>query len=95
MVFSSPIFLFVYLPLVLAIYQVTPLRWRNLMLLIANLVFYAWGEPIYIVIMFASTLVDYTHGILVARFQRKGKTGKAKAALASSMEWKTRARPSK
>ena len=65
MVFSSLPFLFFYLPVVLLIYQLTPLKLRNLLLLLASLVFYGWGEPVYILIMFLSTAVDYTHGMLV------------------------------
>ena len=67
MVFSSLLFMFVYLPVVLGIYYITPLRFRNLFLLLANLVFYGFGEPVYIIIMIISIFVDYTHGILVQR----------------------------
>ena len=45
MIFSSPYFLFLYFPVVLTLYYISPLRWRNLVLLIANLIFYGWGEP--------------------------------------------------
>ena len=65
MIFSSPYFLFLYFPLVLFLYYISPLRWRNLVLLVVNLIFYGWGEPVYIVIMFASIAIDYTHGRLV------------------------------
>ena len=65
MVFSSLPFLFFYLPVVLLIYKLSPLKLRNLFLLIASLFFYGWGEPIYIAIMFLSIAVDYTHGMLV------------------------------
>ena len=69
MVFSSVIFLFAYLPVTLLIHAVTPLRFRNLVLLVFNLIFYAWGEPVYVVIMLLSILIDYTHGMLVDRFR--------------------------
>ena len=69
MVFSSLMFLFVYLPVVLAVYYISPLKWRNLFLLIANLIFYGWGEPIYITIMFLSIFIDYTHGLLVEKYR--------------------------
>ena len=52
MIFSSPYFLFLYFPIVLALYYISPLWWRNLVLLAANLVFYGWGEPVYVLIMF-------------------------------------------
>jgi len=83
MVFSSILFLFLYLPLTLLVYYVTPLRWRNLALLVLNLIFYAWGEPVYIVIMFASIAIDYTHGMLVEKWRSNDK--KARMAVASSV----------
>ena len=83
MVFSSVLFLFQYLPLVLLCYYLTPLRWRNLTLLALNLVFYAWGEPVYIVIMFASTAIDYTHGMLVDKCKRRGNDKGARLAVCS------------
>ncbi len=67
MVFSSLLFLFVYLPIVLAIYYIVPRRWRNLWLFIANLVFYGWGEPVYILLMLFSICINYASGILIAR----------------------------
>lgn len=65
MVFSSLLFLFLFLPSVILIYYVSPKKFRNLILFIASLVFYAWGEPVYIVIMIFSSLVDYTCGITI------------------------------
>ena len=50
MVFSSLTFLFLYLPLTLLVYFLSPLRWRNFVLLVVSLLFYGWGEPVYIVI---------------------------------------------
>ena len=85
MIFSSPYFLFLYLPVVLLLYYISPLNWRNLVLLVVNLVFYGWGEPVYILIMFASIAIDYTHGILVTRCKAKGNLRGAKAAVASSV----------
>ena len=69
MLFSSLTFLFAFLPVVLAIYQLCPLRARNLFLLLANLVFYGWGEPVYLWIMVASILIDYSHGWLIERYR--------------------------
>ena len=85
MVFSTPYFLFLYLPIVLLLYYLSPLKLRNLTLLIVNLVFYGWGEPVYILIMFASILIDYTHGMLVTRCKARGNLRGAKAAVASSV----------
>lgn len=67
MVFSSLLFLFIFLPAVLAIYYVSPWRIRNLILFLSSLVFYAWGEPVYIVIMLLSTITDYGFGLLLSR----------------------------
>ncbi len=83
MVFSSLPFLFFYLPVVLLIYKLSPLKLRNLFLLLASLFFYGWGEPIYILIMFASIFIDYTHGMLVERWRENDK--KARKAVASSV----------
>lgn len=85
MVFSTPFFLFFYLPLVLALYYVTPLRLRNAVLLLVNLVFYGWGEPVYILIMFASIAIDYTHGLLVARCKARDNDRGARLAVGSSV----------
>ncbi len=85
MVFSTPFFLFFYLPVVLAVYYLTPLKLRNAVLLVVNLIFYGWGEPVYILIMFASIAIDYTHGMLVTRAQSHGNDRAAKAAVASSV----------
>ena len=83
MVFSSLPFLFFYFPVVLLIYKLSPLKLRNLFLLLFSLFFYGWGEPIYITIMFLSIVVDYTHGILVERWRENDK--KARMAVASSV----------
>lgn len=85
MVFSSLLFLFRFLPFVLLLYFIAPKKLRNTILFAVSLLFYAWGEPVYIVIMLFSTVVDYTHGLLVDRFIRNGKQNKAKWAVASSM----------
>ena len=73
MVFSSLTFLFAYLPLTLLVYFLVPLKWRKLVLLAVSLVFYGWGEPVYILIMFLSILIDYTHGLLVEKYRANDK----------------------
>ncbi len=85
MVFSSLLFLFRYLPIVLILYFILPKKYRNALLFVASLIFYAWGEPVYVVIMLFSTVVDYTHGMLVHRFKTAGNMRAAKLAVASSM----------
>lgn len=63
MVFSSPIFLFLFLPVVLSGYFFLPRTWmKNLWLLVFSLVFYAWGEPVFIQLALASTLMNYFLG---------------------------------
>ena len=62
MVFSSIPFLFFFLPLFLILYFFIPFKYKNYILLIFSLIFYAWGEPIYILLMFFSSIVDYLNG---------------------------------
>ena len=81
MVFSSFVFLLAFLLLVLLIYYVCPGKIRNLVLLVASLLFYAWGEPVYVLIMLFSTVFDYTNGRLIEYFQNKNRPGKAKVVL--------------
>lgn len=80
MVFSSILFMFIYLPIVLAIYYIVPLKWRNPWLFIVNLVFYGWGEPVYIVLMLVSILINYISGIFVGKYRQDDKP-KAKRVL--------------
>ncbi len=68
MVFSSITFLFAFFPAVLLIYFCCPLKGKNWVLAASGLLFYAWGEPVYIVLMVFSTLVDYTAGRIIHRF---------------------------
>lgn len=84
MVFSSLLFLFRFLPAVLVVYYIVPRSLRNLVLLLFSLVFYAWGEPVYIVLMLFTILVNYIGGILVDCMKQKGRPGGAKAALVIS-----------
>ena len=83
MIFSSLPFLFFYLMAVLAVYKLSPLKLRNLILLLVSLFFYGWGEPVYILIMLLSIAVDYVHGMLVERW--RGDDRKARRAVASSV----------
>ncbi|MBR1738845.1 MAG: MBOAT family protein [Ruminococcus sp.] len=64
MLFSSITFLFAFLPAVLIAYYILPRALRNAVLFLFSLVFYAWGEPVYVVIMIGSTLMAYVTGIL-------------------------------
>ena len=85
MVFSSLLFLFLFLPVVLLLYFAVPRSWRNGILFFVSLIFYAWGEPVYVVLMLFSTLVDYTHGLWVEKFKERGNIRAAKGMVLSSM----------
>lgn len=74
MVFSSIVFLFVFLPVTLLLYYVLPRRWRIAFLLLASLVFYAWGEPIYVFLMIGSILANWCVGLLMERFPARKKS---------------------
>ena len=68
MVFSSTVFVFFFLPVCLLLYYLIPgLRAKNTVLLLFTLVFYAWGEPVYIVLMVLSILLNYWTGLFMER----------------------------
>jgi D-alanyl-lipoteichoic acid acyltransferase DltB (MBOAT superfamily) len=69
MIFSSVIFLFLFLPITLALYAVAGSKFRNALLLLASLVFYAWGEGVYTLIMLVSITVNYFVGIGIDHFR--------------------------
>lgn len=69
MVFSSLIFIFFFLPAVLLIYYISPRCMRNFILLISSLVFYAWGEPVYIFLMIFSIVFNYIAGRIIYKFR--------------------------
>lgn len=77
MVFSSIPFLYFFLPIVIILYFAVPKKFRNLILFLCSLMFYAWGEPIYVTIMLFSTVLDYTNGRLLERFEGCGKKRRA------------------
>ena len=85
MVFSSLLFLFRYLPIVLLIYFIVPRKFRNFILFIVSLIFYAWGEPVYVVLMLFSTVWDYFSGRCVGHFMEIGQKKKARFFVALSM----------
>lgn len=83
MVFSSLVFLFIFLPVTLLIYFLSPRKIKNIVLLMASLIFYAWGEPVYIFLMLFSSVVDYIHGLLIEKFRDNDR--KAKLVVLSSV----------
>ena len=70
MIFSSIPFLYYFLPLALLLCYLVPSRARNAFLLLASLVFYAWGEPKYLPVMAAATALGYGFGLAIERFRR-------------------------
>ena len=77
MLFSSNVFLFAFLPAVLAVYYVCPRRWRNPVLLVFSLFFYGWGEPRYLALMAGTIVMDYLCGLWIARQRSRGGTGRS------------------
>ena len=66
MVFSSYLFLFYFLPLALAHYYASPRRLKHFVLTVASYVFYGWANPLFVVLLFVSTLIDYIGGLRIA-----------------------------
>ena len=73
MVVSSLTFLQCFLPWCLLAYFLVPQKWRNGTLFLFSLLFYAWGEPVYVFLMLLTTLVDYTAGGIIDRFDSSKK----------------------
>lgn len=78
MVFSSAVFLFVFLPITAFVYYFSAAQVKNYVLLIASLFFYAWGEPQYILLMLLSILINYVFGLII-----EGIRGRKKDKLCS------------
>lgn len=86
MTFSSLLFLSVFFVAVLFFYYIVPNRlYRNIILCITSLFFYAWGEPICVILMIFSILMNYTAGLIMGRCRRKGNGRGAKIALVVSV----------
>lgn len=79
MLFSSITFLFIFLPVTLALYFIVPHKFRNIIMLIASLIFYAWGEPVYIILMLLSILLNYICGLDI--YHKEGDPQKARRSL--------------
>lgn len=85
MVFSSTIFLFIFLPLVLLGYYLLKVEYRNTFLLLVSLFFYAWGEPTYLGVMLLSIFVNYISGLLIDRLRINNKEFEAKLSMIGSV----------
>ena len=83
MLFSSIPFLFYFLPCVFVLYFLVPMRWKNTVLLLASLFFYAWGEPKFVVFMLASIVQGYVLARLVEKY--RADRGRAKLFLTLSL----------
>jgi alginate O-acetyltransferase complex protein AlgI len=75
MIFSSTLFIFFFLPLVFLSYFLVGHKFRNLLLFVTSLVFYAWGEPIYVLVMLFSIVANYFFGLGIGRVQEQGRQG--------------------
>ncbi|MDD3219372.1 MAG: MBOAT family protein [Lachnospiraceae bacterium] len=72
MIFSSIFFIFMFLPAVIILYYIVPKQLKNVVLLLASVFFYAWGEPVYVVLMLFSIAFNYTMGLDIF-YRRKSK----------------------
>jgi len=68
MLFSSMTFLFMFLPAVIGLYFLSPTKWRNYILLLASVLFYAWGEPTYVLIMLLTIFINWIGAILIDKY---------------------------
>lgn len=82
MLFSSNSFLFLFLPLTILVYYLLAKRFRNLFLLLASLLFYAWGEPTFVFAMLAPIVFNYGMALCISRFRQKQRLAKALLAAA-------------
>ncbi|MBE6719897.1 MAG: MBOAT family protein [Ruminococcaceae bacterium] len=85
MIFSSILFLFRFLPIVLILYFVSPKNCRNLVLFLVSLVFYGWDKPSYILLMLFSTVLDYSVGRAIEYSRKRGSKVGAKLSLLCSV----------
>lgn len=79
MSFASLTFLYFFLPIVLLGYYVLPARARNIFLLLANLVFYAWGEPSFLIVILLTTVINFYAAKFMGKYPDKKKIGAAAA----------------
>ena len=80
MIFSSLIFVVVFLPIVIFLYYLADTKYKNIVLLITSLLFYAYGEPVYVFLMVASIVINYTMAIIIDKINGQARTGKRNTA---------------
>lgn len=73
MVFSSLVFIWIFLPIMFVGYFLVPGKFKNVFLLLGSLIFYAWGEPLYIFLMLFSILINYVFGLLMDKYESRKK----------------------
>ena len=71
--------------MVLLLYYISPLKWRNVVLMVVNLIFYGWGEPVYIILMLISVAANCSFGLVVTRCKNRGDQRGAKLVVALSV----------
>lgn len=81
MMFDSIVFLFIFFPVSLLIYYLTPGRFKNVVLVFLSLIFYAWGEPVHLCVLLGIILWNYAGGMFVARVAGRKKRKKMLAAV--------------
>ena len=75
MVFSSLVFLCIFLPITYILHTIIPnIKWKNVLLIIVSLMFYAYGEPIYVFLMLGSVLLNYVSARFIAKYEKRKKT---------------------
>lgn len=80
MIFSSIFFVFAFLPVTLILYYLVPFKMKNFVLLIFSLIFYAWGEPVYVLLMLFSIVINFISGLELETYLESGEQRKAKIA---------------
>ena len=78
MLFSSIFFLCIFLPVTLILYYVLPWKFKNFLLLLVSLIFYAWGEPVYVLLMMFSIVFNYFAGIMIGDMKKMRLAGRCK-----------------
>lgn len=76
MVFSSLLFLFLFLPVTLLIYYLVPRKFKNVFLFLISLLFYGWGEPLFVILMLASIFINYLHAYFIYKNKDNRRLGK-------------------
>ena len=73
MIFSNLLFIFIFLPIFLCIYYIVPMKFKNFILLVFSLIFYGFGEPIYILLLLFVSIMNYIFGIFIDKSKKKTK----------------------